>query len=354
VYDPSQDRILVIDQRGSQSRLLAGYQQRDWNRESVDAAPSRCLGLMRDPQGGFVAVDRAGISRIVEVDKSENKEVNLFGWKYTIGPRRGSFQPAGPESYDFTTDASAVAMNPDDGSLLVYAKGRLQRLLPDGEELRYAVAQEAELLDEDEEAIVASAGDTVVLATEDGEVRLLELASLQQRAAFRPHAKMPPRFAYAAAHGRFVAVLFHNRRIWIYDTSQQRDISARLPRQGRLTAAAFTGPDEMLVADQTRRVYRCALPSGDVQQSYVPDFSILETVHQYVVVPIYWLFPKPGKLKDTAGYLMTEQEAAAATENQRLEGARIELNPWAPVWNSAIFSVIMLIVACGFIHWQEF
>jgi hypothetical protein len=30
------------------------------------------------------------------------------------------------------------------------------------------------------------------------------------------------------------------------------------------------------------------------------------------------------------------------------------LDPWTPLWSSALFTLVMLIAACVYIEWQEF
>ena len=80
----------------------------------------------------------------------------------------------------------------------------------------------------------------------------------------------------------------------------------------------------------------------------------MDKLFRYAITPLYNIFPKPGKLKETSVYLLTEQDSMVSGEDNRLEGARVQLKPWTPVYHSAIFTLVMLGLACIYIHWQEF
>jgi hypothetical protein len=44
------------------------------------------------------------------------------------------------------------------------------------------------------------------------------------------------------------------------------------------------------------------------------------------------------------------------TESARsdMTTAQQDLDPWTPLWSSALFTLVMLVASCVYIEWQEF
>ena len=274
--------------------------------------------------------------------------------KYDVGPKRGSLRPAGPLGYEQAASAKTATMNPADGAMFVYGDGRLQRLVPQGDEGRYAVVADRELLDPQREAVLAAGGATVILAAEDGTVHQLAADSLETIETRTPFGDSPPRMVRMSADGQYVAVVFHNRRIWLFDLQRQQDVSSRLTNQGDLSTAEMTGQGSILIADKMDRVRDVELANGTTVASYAPKLATLDKVFRWLIKPIYTVFPKPGELKKTTAYLLTDRDSIETSDGGSLTSARMPLNPWAPVRSSAAFAALMLVLACGYLQWQEF
>ncbi len=323
-------------------------------RESIDTAPAGSIGLMRSPAGEFFVLARDGISKIVPAENVKSLPINIFGMQYNVGPKRGSLRPAGPAGYEQAAAAEFATMNPVDGAMFVYGDGRLQRLATQGDDGRYAVVAERELFDTQREAVMAAAGETLVVADEDGTIHQLSARSLETIASHRPFGDSPPRMVRMSAEGNYVAVVFHNRQIWLYDLASERDVSSRLSNQGDLTTAEMTGRGSILVADKIDRVREFELASGKTVAVYSPNLDTLGKVFRWLIRPIYTVFPKPGELKKTTAYLLTDRDSIETSDGDSLTSPRVPLNPWVPVRSSAIFAVVMLGLACIYIQWQEF
>ena len=74
--------------------------------------------------------------------------------------------------------------------------------------------------------------------------------------------------------------------------------------------------------------------------------------YRYVLDPLYTIFPKPGELDKTFQYLLSGKETEDSGED--LSMAQQNLNPWSPLLSSALFTLVVLAVACVYIEWQEF
>jgi len=176
VFDSDNNRILAIKRDFSNSRLVAGSPDDNYQRERLDTAPARSIALLAEPNSesdpdsktSFIIVEREGISRLVAKQGPENKTLNVFGAKYTLGPKRGSFRAVGPKSYEHARDATQAVINPTDGALFVFAPGAIHRLEASGSERKYAVTQERALAskeasedesDDPKDALLAANGE---------------------------------------------------------------------------------------------------------------------------------------------------------------------------------------------------
>jgi hypothetical protein len=178
---------------------------------------------------------------------------------------------------------------------------------------------------------------------------------MELKGEFEPQGKNQPRFALASGDGRWFAVLFHTNHLWLYDAEQQTAVAAPISGQGNISAAAFSGPYRLLVADRGSRVTEYQLSSGTMGNRYSPGLSLLEKVYRYGVVPAYTVFPKPGELGNTVNYLLTDRETVATTHNaDDLAATQISYDPWAPVWSGLAFTLVMLVVSCVYMQRQEF
>src|SRR5262249_33907492 len=151
-----------------------------------------------------------------------------------------------------------------------------------------------------------------------GRIMVLEKADLAERhGPLRPMGDQAPRFTAASRGGRWLAVLFHNRRLWIYDTRSRPPANPSLVGQGGISAAGFDGPDSLLAADRGVRVTRYQLDSSRVDQTRAPELSRMEFGYHYALVPLYTIFPKPGELGNAVSYLLVEPEASTIGADPR-------------------------------------
>jgi len=125
--------------------------------------------------------------------------------------------------------------------------------------------------------------------------------------------------------------------------------------QGKISMATFVSENRLLVADRVTRVTEYDITTGDVQKRYAPTLGMVERGYYYLLVPAYTVFPKPGELDKTIAYLLSGEETrATGPRSGDLEAAREQLHPWAPVWSSLAFTLVVLAVACMYIERQEF
>ncbi|MBW3597643.1 MAG: ABC transporter permease [Planctomycetes bacterium] len=353
-YVPQKERLLVIQREFTGGRALwAGSGESGWRRRGGGDVPSDVIGLFVEPDGEVVAVARSGVHRLTGDPTAAPRSDALFGLGNLL-PKAPLFAEVSRSLPPFP-EPHAAAMAGESGRIAVYTRGRLYLLAAD-EEGRYRVEHEERLaIDEEEPAVLAFGRDTILIATKEGEVLEVEADSLQTRRTLKPEAASPPRFAYASPQGRYLAIVFHNGKLWLYDNQTQTLERPSFAGQGEISAAAFPSEEEILVADRAVRVSRYSLESQQVKERIAPEMDLLHVVYRYAVLPIYTIFPKPSELYKTSQYLITGQETQAIEDGgDDLSDPQTKLHPWRPVWSSLAFVVVMLILACAYFERQEF
>jgi hypothetical protein len=217
-------------------------------------------------------------------------------------------------------------------------------------------------------------GDTLIVGREDGKVLVLNPKTLDEIKSLSPEGETPPRFIAAAPGGEWIAILFQNRKLWLYNAKNKRLQKAGLWSQGDISAVTFTSGETMLVVDNIARVRELELPSLTVTRTLSPaelpqlgeGWSVLGmkisylTVHRYLITPLYNILPKPGELGRTLNYFVTGKKTLATSESEVFTDRDIsadrhlQRNPWTPVWSCAIFIAVMLALGCWMIEKREF
>ena len=194
-----------------------------------------------------------------------------------------------------------------------------------------------------------------LLARADGQVFLLDANDLKLKKRFAVKGQTQPRFATAAPDGSWMAVLYHNRRLWLYDVQRQTPDSIALSGQGDISAVAFDGAERLLVSDRVDRVGVYQLPSGTVDRWHTPPIDTMRRVYRYLINPLYTIFPKPSEMDNSINYLLTEKETVALGPDQDdLSAAQLRIDPWGPLWSSLAFVVVVLALSCFYIQRQDF
>jgi ABC-type transport system involved in multi-copper enzyme maturation permease subunit len=353
-YDSSQDRFLGIQRDfGGGRKLWVGQGSDGWRRLGGVDAPSDVVGLFQEPSGGTVIVNQSGVQRVVGDPAAPKKPARLFGLEKLL-PQTQLFEDVSDNLPSFA-EPRAASIDARSGLLAVYSRGEVYTLALN-ENDRYGIQRQSRLQkDEDEPALVAVGANVLFVAFKNGDVFEMEVDTLKVRRVHRLEHSSPPRFAHASLNGRFIAFVFHNGAFWLWDGDLNKFTKPRIAGQGSISAIAFPSDDEVLVADRGTRVRRYQLGSWDLQQQYAPEMELLEMVYRYAVLPLYTVFPKPSELYRTSQFLITGKETQPLENDEDdLSQPQLKLYPWRPVWSSAVFVLLMLVVGCIYFERQEF
>jgi ABC-2 family transporter protein len=357
VYDASQDRIVAIpgalpipgpggalNMFAPPPPLLIGKRAAAWNRKKQGTAPAGTLALFAAPGDQTIAVTKGAAFRLTREKRAKAKGED---------PQE-KFVRLGPQPALRLDSSSAVGMQPDSGALAIFNRGTLT-VLEAGVEGQYTRASEKEVATAKDvsAAAVAFGGKTILLALSDGRIVVIGLPDLEVKREFRPFGDNAPRLATAAAGGRWLAVLYRNHKLWIYDAREDRPADLSFSGQGDISAVAFDGPNQLVTADLATRVTQYELDPFQLGPRRAPALSNVENAYHYGFVPLYTVLPKPGELGNAVEYLLTDRDDAETTSPD-LPQERSKVDVAGPIWSSVGFLAVVLSLSCLYVWRSDF
>ncbi len=362
-YDSAQDRIVAMKPSGSwfSNEVIEGDREANWLPQSLGRTPDSITELLISPQGHLICVGTAGIYDFVpataaDLERQEILEAASGGlWKPAAKTGTRNLHADG---FERVRREDAVAMQPVTGDLFIYRAGTVSQYVvqPDGS---YAAAINVSLGLTAEEAqikrsAVMAAAKQLVVCFDNGTVQVAG-AEPKTYTAFEHQV---PRNCVTSSDGRYVAVLSHEGRLWLYDCEQAAPVPVRVPGQGKLSAVAFSATGELLLADHYTRVRTVDLATGQILKTYAPPEDWLSRAYHWGLAPLYWLLPKPSELNTVVAYLMTEKKSEVVTMGQQagtnLQQERVTVDVWTPIWSSLAFITVMLALSCWHISSRDF
>lgn len=361
IYAPQQDALLAARepgrrQFGARKTLLVGHRLDEWSDVDGPALPDGTFELLPSPEGGLLAVTTRGVAELVGDLAAPAKKMQVFFFEIpqTLGK---PFRTAGPDTPLQIRSPASAACDRLTGHVAVYSRGTLTWLERSGE--RYSQASSVQVDGEpDQSGLVAVAGQTLLLALDDGRLLAYTLPELELCGSWRPEPGSQPRLVCAAPDGRSFAAVFHNGRLYVLAAGPEPADAPRLAPvrgQGDIAAAAYASDNSLLVVDRITRVTRYAPDRSAQLDTFAPALTPLELVYYYAIVPLHAIFPQPGELDHTVRYVLSgEQTVDLRMGEDTLQARRVRLRPWAPVRSSLIFLVVILTFSCLYIQRQDF
>jgi hypothetical protein len=371
VYDAQSDRIFALEAQGAQfgmpgssGKLLMGRRDDGWQRRSTVDAPGGMTDLFIRPGGELIVAGPMGLYQFEGDPSIEHKPFRLFGFDLAPKTEAGRFVSIRPAGEALWGTPFSIAMNPADGAFAVFERGNVLRLdrtpdaNPDGndptEPAKYVVGRRRNL-ETTEPGRLAFAGDTIVAALGNGTVLVLDADTLEPQNEFTPFPNQKPRDVVAADDGRWFAVVYHHRRLWLYNAVSGHAVQAQIDGHKDIQAVAFSEAGGLLAADRFRRVTEYGLDAFPVRQRYQPEPTWVEWAYRYAIVPIYTVFPKPGELDNLVMYLITDQRSQAlGGDDANLEAERVVLDLWQPIWSNLAFLSVVLGLTCVYVVRRDF
>jgi len=352
LFDQKQDRLLSATPPFPPGRMSfnVGAPENDWEATSAIEAPIGTLAMFREENGDVLVAASMGLYRLVGDPTQESTPVKLLG--ITLGSR-GPFESASPEEPVLLTQPAMATINPTNYELALYTRASIT-IVRKGDKGQYVVERTHTLDGEERQpAVIGIGGKTLVVGRDDGRLQILDAVSFEARNELQPEGPNQPRFINASPDGRWFTIVFHNGNLWLYDAESNELKKPRVAGQGDISCATFSLDNQLFVCDQTVRLSRYDLPSMKLERRYSPRLEWLARGYRYGIVPLYSIFPKPGELDKTFQYLLSGKETESGRRSDMVASQQ-SLDPWTPLWSSALFTLVMLIASCVYIEWQEF
>ncbi|HVX61245.1 MAG TPA: ABC transporter permease [Pirellulales bacterium] len=358
VYDPQHERVMAILSPHSQfgptpggNSLRIGQRSDDWRRINGVAAPAGTDALFVDARSNLLAVTSSGIFRLKADPTEQQKQVEVFGVKVPLADNAARFQLA--SSALRLHSPLGAAFDAKTGELAAFDGQTLMTLASD-EEGQFAPRDQRKL-ELDERGVVAMAGDTILLGLADGRVMTFDRAGLKSRDEWRPHGRDTVSAAQASADGYYFAVAFADRRLWLYDAKRREVMDVSPAGKQDVSAIAFAEGDRLLVADALTRVTEYQLPEGAVLRRFSPSQGAVALTDQYLIKPLYTVFPKPGELDRLIKSLLSDDEPSVRRIPARgLQAEVVPADIWGPVWSNAAFIAVAVGLGCWYTMRKDF
>jgi ABC-type transport system involved in multi-copper enzyme maturation permease subunit len=328
-----------------------------WEHVEGPTPPMGTMAFFPEGDGKYILVASDGAYRFDAANLKEQKSGSLFG-----------FNLGGTSIFERVTEADAVqvdrpsqaAFDAKKGLLTIYSRGKLTTLSR-GENGKFSLAKLSTLpgMTEDQAhdtgLIMSMSRDCVVLAFQTGRIVCVEPMSHEIQSDAVPAKGEQPRSIAADGDSETFAVLFHNGKVQVFSDKGKSAAYPSIKGQGDISAIRIEGGNRLLVCDRTDRLSEYELASFKSVKQLSPSLSAFEATYRYAILPIYTLFPKPGEIEKTVRYLLLEKEndaQGAARFDLSLAPKKVE--PWAPVFSSGVFLVVMLALSCFYIERQEY
>lgn len=314
----------------------------NWIAEDGPNPPTGASWIFKDAKDDVVVVSSAGV--FLYEGKGEQKKAKILGFELPFGGN-DSFKRLGPTEGVPYFPPFAAAIDLSANRLLVENQGSLYLLKREGDQ-QYVVDHQVKR-EGDGEVAVGLSDKLAVVVDEFGKIELRDGQSLEVQKTFRPAGDTPPTAVEASSDGKYFAVLFHDGVLWLYDVGAgQGSVIDR-------DASAITFRDEQLIfADNKTRVRVRDIATGEDVETYWPTSDWWRFSYDWIVSPIYYVFPKPGELSNLLKYLVTDESTTSIQGLQTsgdLREIRVADNIVMPIVHNTIFIVVMLGITCFYV-----
>jgi hypothetical protein len=279
---------------------------------------------------------------------------------------RESYRRLTPEEWQVAPPAD-ISLSSDEATIWVYTQGKLIALRLEGD-LWKPVVQREVIDQEDSVALIAAspAGCLVVpaqgnrwtwcptptiaigsteAATEDG--------GKSQPLFWEAPVDQTPRSLTALSDGRF-AMVDSKGYLWMIDPTNQSCLQPPWGIQGKVVSVTQGDQSQVWIAHHIQNVSSLDLSTGQLTPTLTAKPKRVEWIYEWLVHPIYWIFPKPSSVDATILYcLKLGNDNKLSLDPALLGQTEPTGDPWQPLWSNAAFVAVMLTLCCVYLYRQD-
>lgn len=329
----------------------------EFAREAMAGTPEAVFGIYSDSSGALIL---PGLRNVHLYEGVSADQPDARQW---LRGMLGNVVPAGSRGFrtlstgrrDVLRPDAAVAFSRADASIVSWDQGRVSRLqrLPDGTYQQAAVRE----ITKDLSAVIAAAPGRILVAQSDAVIRILDEQLNELEQLVLPTTEKPKR-CEIAQDGSRGAVLTHSGKIFLWNPGGLQPL--RTGGGTRFASVSFLPDGRLTVSERrTLRVLDPVTGQADARQ-YAGQQAWPYALYDYLVRPLYRVFPKPSELDYAVRYLVTGETSVRIDDGQgtssqdNLEDKRIVFDPWSSLWSNLAFIAVMLGCGCLYLIRSDF
>ncbi len=358
-YDATNERLVGIRSGGGSrwfrgsSKLAIATQDDDWKpRESIET-PSGVRELLPTRNGDILVAGTDGLYRLEGEAIGPADAFKLFGMSLPGLGESAEFVRVDDQSLEWKRPFAA-AIDAVSGRVVVNV-GDTRAILKETDG-RYVVESSYQHESTDE-VLLGFLGDTYLTANQNGLIHIFNSNGKGLWDLQSPFGNNEPRQIVTSPDGKWAAVLFHHRKVFLYfnDGEKTGPEFSSLIGQGDISAVAFDADSSFLAADRFGRITRYAPEeSFAIKETMEPQPDFLETLYTRFIDPVHTIFPKPGEMENVVTWLMTKQQTIGPDDTDELSASRQVIDIQEPLWSNLAFLAIMLTVTSILITRRDF
>lgn len=267
------------------------------------------------------------------------------------------FDPIGPSKPAYVRSVNHVDYSMERDEFAIYQRGML-KIFASKKGGRYEARASLTLdldFNKNMTALMAYAGQTIVVAFGNGKVITVDAEKLEEAEEYQPESRSGTVKVTASPSGRYFGILYRNGNLWLNDlqSSDRKIEKAKVKGQGQICAFSFTDEDQLWVASDADQIAQYGLSNNSATNQYAPSGGLFEKFFRYVLRPFYRVCPKPGEFYKVVTHLSSSGDALsnADVDNNRGDEAS---NPWLPLWSGLGFMAMMLFLGCTIFHFKDY
>lgn len=358
VYDAENDRMIAVRMgsgRGffrGRPRLTTSTADGAWKLKDGPEVPGGIRTMLLSGTR-LLTAGTDGIHRLFGEPDADAEVLEVFGVRLPgLGGGGGAeFHRVDDESIEWQSPFAAALDNTTDR--LAILSGDTIAVLASGAGGNYQTLHQI-TRETNVDAVMGMAAGVVLVAWSDGRLEILDAETLETIGEHTPFGGNEPRFVIVSPDGAHMAVLFHHRHVWLFDTTTKSGSVPAVHGQGDVSAVAFDADAHLFVADRFGRVIRYSdAVTLDEESTFQSEPDFVESVYTQLIRPLHTVFPKPDEMSNVTRWLMTGQETAPVDEGG-LNSSRIVIDVWQPLWSNLIFLAVMLTLNCFLFARRDF
>lgn len=366
VYDAANDRILAIHQTQSRfggfgtSKLLAASADDDWERQELAEIPEPVPNVLISRRGRVILPARRSIYEFVgqsDAVRQRSEFLNRISGGL-LGKTRSGFHEIHADDWPDLGEKFAAALDPVSEDLLLYGNGLLCRMVSNEDE-RYSLKQSRQL-DTASDALVAAAGDFVMLALRSGQILVLGRETLETVDELRLPDGVRPRRCVASRDGTGLAALTHNGTLLLFDTGSKQLREWRHPQAQGSAAVAWSLDNNLMVSDGRLAVQEFALRNtlSELVREWSEPTTWVYQLYDYSIDPAWTVLPKPSRLDALVSWVVSRESKddsgdAKSPDTREFRDRSLHDASFDPVpvlRDNALFVVVLLALGCIYVR----